>query len=66
MNNVLYRCNDLRNEKHFIISAKPSKNNAIRKTCISKLHNIQLLPDRLIYDLASHKDITFILLHQLQ
>ena len=36
VNNVLRRCNGVRNEKdRFIISGKPSGNHAVRKTCIS-------------------------------
>lgn len=59
VNNVLRRCNGVRNEKdRFIISGKPSGNHAIRKTCISELHDSQLLPDRMISDFAGHKDIS--------
>ncbi|MBQ2935179.1 MAG: tyrosine-type recombinase/integrase [Lachnospiraceae bacterium] len=59
VNNVLRRCNGIRNEKdRFIISGKPSGNHAIRKTCISELHDSQLLPDRMISDFAGHKDIS--------
>ena len=59
VNNVLRRCNGARNEKdRFIISGKPSGNHAIRKTCISELHDSQLLPDRMISDFAGHKDIS--------
>lgn len=59
VNNVLRRCNSVRNEKdRFIISGKPSGNHAIRKTCISELHDSQLLPDRMISDFAGHKDIS--------
>ncbi len=59
VNNVLRRCNGVRNEKdRFIISGKPSGNHAIRKTCISELHDSQLLPDRMISDFAVHKDIS--------
>ena len=59
VNNVLRRCNGVRNEKdRFIISGKPSGNHAIRKTCISDLHDSQSLPDRMISDFAGHKDIS--------
>ena len=59
VNNVLRRCNGVRNEKdRFIISGKPSGNHAIRKTCISELHDRQLLPDRMISNFADHKDIS--------
>ena len=59
VNNVLRRCNGVRNEKdRFIISGKPSGNHAIRKTCISELHDSGLLPDRMISDFAGHKDIS--------
>lgn len=59
VNNVLRRCNGERNEKdQFEISGKPSGNHAIRKTCISELHDSQLLPDRMISDFAGHKDIS--------
>lgn len=59
VNNVLRRCNGVRNEKdRFIISGKPSGNHAIRKTCISELHDSHLLPDRMISDFAGHKDIS--------
>ena len=59
VNNVLRRCNGVRNENdRFIISGKPSGNHAIRKTCISELHDSQLLPDRMISDFAGHKDIS--------
>ena len=59
VNNVLRRCNGVRNEKdRFVISGKPSGNHAIRKTCISELHDSQLLPDRMISDSAGHKDIS--------
>ena len=59
VNNVLRRCNGARNENdRFIISGKPSGNHAIRKTCISELHDSQLLPDRMISDFAGHKDIS--------
>ena len=59
VNNVLRRCNGVRNEKdRFIISGKPSGNHAIRKTCISELHDSQLLSDRMIADFAGHKDIS--------
>ena len=59
VNNVLRRCNGVRNEKdRFIISGKPSGNRAIRKTCISELHDSQLLSDRMISDFAGHKDIS--------
>lgn len=59
VNNVLRRCNGVRNEKdRFIISGKPSGNHAIRKTCISELHGSQLLSDRMISDFAGHKDIS--------
>ena len=59
VNNVLRRCNGVRNEKdRFIISGKPSGNHAIRKTSISELHDSQLLPDRMISDFAGHKDIS--------
>lgn len=59
VNNVLRRCNGKRNEKdRFEISGKPSGNHAIRKTCISELHDSRLLPDRMISDFAGHKDIT--------
>ncbi|MGN0430802.1 MAG: hypothetical protein ACI4EQ_00430 [Lachnospiraceae bacterium] len=59
VNNVLRRCNGVRNEKdRFIISGKPSGNHAIRKTCISELHDSQLLSDRMISDFAGHKDIS--------
>ena len=59
VNNVLRRCNGVRNEKdRFVISGKPSGNHAIRKTCISELHDSHLLPDRMISDFAGHKDIS--------
>ncbi len=59
VNNVLRRCNGVRNEKdRFIISGKPSGNHAIRKTCISELHDSGLLPDRMISDFAGHKEIS--------
>ena len=59
VNNVLRRCKGVRNEKdRFIISGKPSGNHAIKKTCISELHDSQLLPDRMISDFAGHKDIS--------
>ena len=59
VNNVLLRCNGIINKKdRFIISGKPSGNHAIRKTCISELHDSQLLPDRMISDFAGHKDIS--------
>lgn len=40
------------------ISGKPSRNHAIRKTCISELHDSQLLPNKMISDFAGHKDIS--------
>lgn len=59
VNNVLRLCNGERNEKNgFDISGKPSGNHAIRKTCISELHDSQLLSDRMISDFAGHKDIS--------
>ena len=59
VNNVLRRCNGVRNENdRFIISGKPSGNHAIRKTCISQLHDSQCLSDRTIADFAGHKDIS--------
>ena len=59
VNNVLRRCNGVRNKKdRFIIFGKPSGNHAIRKACISELHDSQLLPDRMISDFAGHKDIS--------
>ena len=59
INNVLRRCNGERNEKdQFEISGKPSGNHAIRKTCISELHDSQLLPDIMITKFAGHKDIS--------
>ena len=58
-NDVLRRCNGVRNKKdRFIIFGKPSGNHAIRKACISELHDSQLLPDRMISDFAGHKDIS--------
>ncbi len=42
----------------YFINPKPSGNHAIRKTCISELHDSQLLPDRMISDFAGHKDIS--------
>lgn len=35
-----------------------SGNHAIRKTCISELHDSQLLLDRMISDFAGHKNIS--------
>ena len=59
VNNVLRRCNGVRNEKdRFVITGKPSGNHAIRKTCISELHDSKLLSDRMIADFAGHKDIS--------
>ena len=59
VNNVLRRCNGVRNEKdRFIITDKPSGNHAIRKTCISEVHDSRLLSDRMIADFAGHKDIS--------
>lgn len=58
VNNVLRRCTGVRNEKDGFIIGKLSGNHAIRKTCISELHDSQLLPDRMISDFAGHKDIS--------
>lgn len=59
VNNVLRRCCGVRDKKdHFVIEGKPSGNHAIRKTCISELHDSQLLPDIMITKFAGHKDIS--------
>lgn len=59
INNVLRRCRGVRNKKdHFGIEGKPSGSHAIRKTCISELHDSQLLPDIMITKFAGHKDIS--------
>lgn len=59
VNNVLRRLNGERNEKDaFIISSRPSGNHAIRKTCISELHDSMLLSDDTIKTFAGHKDIS--------
>lgn len=59
INNVLRRCCGVRDEKdHFVVEGKPSGNHAIRKTCISELHDSQLLPDIMITKFAGHKDIS--------
>lgn len=59
VNNVLRRLNGVRNEKDaFVITARPSGNHAIRKTCISELHDSMLLSDDTIKNFAGHKDIS--------
>lgn len=59
VNNVLRRLNGVRNEKDaFVITARPSGNHAIRKTCISELHDSMLLSDDTIKTFAGHKDIS--------
>lgn len=59
VNNVLRRLNGVRNEKDaFVINARPSGNHAIRKTCISELHDSMLLSDDTIKTFAGHKDIS--------
>lgn len=59
VNNVLRRLNGVRNEKDaFVITARPSGNHAIRKTCISELHDSRLLSDDTIKTFAGHKDIS--------
>ena len=58
VNNVLRRCNGVRNENdRFIISGKPSGNHAIRKTCISQLHDSQCLSDRTIADVMNTESL---------
>lgn len=59
VNNVLRRLNGVRNEKDaFVITNRPSGNHAIRKTCISELHDSRLLSDDTIKTFAGHKDIS--------
>lgn len=59
VNNVLRRLNGVRNEKDaFIITDRPSGNHAIRKTCISELHDSMMLSDDTIKTFAGHKDIS--------
>lgn len=59
VNNVLRRLNGVRNEKDaFVITDRPSGNHAIRKTCISELHDSRLLSDDTIKTFAGHKDIS--------
>lgn len=59
VNNVLRRLNGVRNEKDsFVITARPSGNHAIRKTCISELHDSRKLSDDTIKTFAGHKDIS--------
>ncbi|MDO4304519.1 MAG: tyrosine-type recombinase/integrase, partial [Bacillota bacterium] len=59
VNNVLRRLNGVKNEKDsFVITARPRGNHAIRKTCISELHNSRLLSDDTIKTFAGHKDIS--------
>ena len=59
VNNVLRKLNGVRNEKDaFVITARPSGNHAIRKTCISELHDSRLLSDDTIKTFAGHKDIS--------
>ncbi len=59
VNNVLRRLNGVRNEKDaFVINDRPSGNHAIRKTCISELHDSMMLSDDTIKTLAGHKDIS--------
>ncbi len=59
INNVLRRLNSVRNEKDaFVIADRPSGNHAIRKTCISELHDPKLLSDDTIKTFAGHKDIS--------
>lgn len=59
INNVLRRLNGVRNEKDaFVITDRPSGNHAIRKTCISELHDSKLLSDDTIKTFAGHKDIS--------
>lgn len=59
VNNVLRRLNGVRNEKDaFVITNRPSGNHAIRKTCISELHDSMLLSDDTIKTFAGHKDIS--------
>lgn len=59
VNNILRRLNGERNEKDaFVITNRPSGNHAIRKTCISELHDSMLLSDDTIKTFAGHKDIS--------
>ncbi len=59
VNNVLRRLNGVRNEKDaFVITNRPSGNHAIRKTCISELHDSMMLSDDTIKTFAGHKDIS--------
>lgn len=59
VNNILRNLNGVRNEKDaFVITARPSGNHAIRKTCISELHYSMLLSDDTIKTFAGHKDIS--------
>ena len=59
VNNALRRLNGERNEKDaFVITARSSGNHAIRKTCISELHDSMLLSDDTIKTFAGHKDIS--------
>ena len=49
----------MRNEKDsFVITARPNGNLAIRKTCISELHDSRFLSDDIIKTFAGHKDIS--------
>ena len=58
VNNILRRLNGKRDKRdNFVIQGKPSGNHAIRKTCISELHDSQKLPDEVLKDFAGHKDI---------
>lgn len=59
VNNILRRLNGVRNERDaFVITNRPSGNHAIRKTCISELHDSMLLSDDTIKTFAGHKDIS--------
>lgn len=60
VNNVLRRLNGYRPDRNspFIINGKPSGNHAIRKTCISELHESLRLSDETIRSFAGHKDIS--------
>lgn len=59
VNNILRRLNGVRNERDaFVITNRPSGNHAIRKTCISELHDSMLLSDDTIKTFAGHKNIS--------